>query len=266
MPGWFEVQPFGPRSHFRVPAVLLEACPASRAEPTNRSVLPTRATRLGSLATSLRSFVMECVTESRRCLRRLWSRRPVQRLLLCVEPASFALLRRRTLWIIAVCSVAWLASVWLAATIARAQESPFNNAGIMMTQPTISERSIEKPRARHLVLSMVDRSDLEPSALRNSAAQLTNPHPTDGQNAGKVLLPSNPRGPEYASLAALASAPSSSRPYAMQAKRSGQTHTNSPAGDNKALGYQVGPVNFVINGLPSSFSVSSPGSSLPGAR
>jgi len=197
---------------------------------------------------------------------RMRSLEAVQRLVSYAEAASYALLHRRILSTIAICSIVWLATLWLAATIARAQESPSNDSVLTVTQPAIAQRSIEETEARHLVLSMVERRDLEPGALRNSAVQLTNPHPTDAQNAEKVLLPSNPRGAELASLAVLASAPPASLLYSIQAKGSGQAETSSLTNGNKALVYQLGTINLVINQLPSSFSLSSPGNSLPDAR
>jgi len=197
---------------------------------------------------------------------RMRSLEAVQRLVSYAEAASYALLHRRILSTIAICSIVWLATLWLAATIARAQESPSNDSVLTVTQPAIAQRSIEETEARHLVLSMVERRDLEPGALRNSAVQLTNPHPTDAQNAEKVLLPSNPKGPEFASLAALASAPPSSLLYSIQAKGSARANAGSPASDNKDFVYQFGTVNLVINGLPNRFSVSSAGKNLSGAR
>jgi hypothetical protein len=192
----------------------------------------------------------------------------VRRLLSFVEAASYALLRRRILSTIAVCSIVWLASVWQAAAIAQAQETPSNNHGLTATQPAFVQRSIEKQRAPHLLLSMVDRSDRELGALRTSAVQSTGPNPT-AQNRGEARLPSNPRGAEFASLAALASAPPSSLLYSIKTKGSGQADTSSLSNDKKALVYQVGTINFVINRLPNNFSVSSvssPGNSLSDAR
>ena len=115
--------------------------------------------------------------------------------------------------------------------------------------------AIEKPEARHLLLSIVDRSDLERGTLRNSTIQSTKP--TDEQNTGEVRPPTNPRGAEFASLAALAAAPPSSLFYSIPAKGSGQAGTSSLTNDNKALVYQRGTINFVINRLPNNFSVSS---------
>jgi hypothetical protein len=187
------------------------------------------------------------------------SRETARCLLLYVEAASYTLLRRRILSTIAVCSIVWLASVWRAGAIAEAQETPSNNPGLTATELAIAQRSIEKPEARHLVFSMVDRS-----ALRNSAAQSTNP--TDEQNTGEVRPPTNLRGAEFASLATLAAAPASSLLYSIKAKDSGQADTSSLTNDNKALVYQVGTISFVVNRLPNSFSVSSPGNSLSDAR
>jgi hypothetical protein len=176
------------------------------------------------------------------------------------------LLRRRILSTIALCSIVWLASVWLAAAIAQAQESPSNDRGLSATEPAFVQRSIEKPQAPHLLLSMVDRSDREPAALRNSGVQVNSPHPTDAQTPGQVRLPFNPRGAEFDSLAALASAPPSSLFYSIQAKGSGQADSSSLTNDNRALVYQLGTISFMINRLPDSFSVSSPRNSLSDAR
>jgi hypothetical protein len=127
-------------------------------------------------------------------------------------------------------------------------------------------RSIEKRHALNLVLSMVDRSDREPEGLRNSPVQSANPFPIEAQSAGKASLRSNPRGAEFASLAALASAPPSSLLYSIQAKGSGEADTSSHTNDNRAFIYQLGRVNLVINHLPNSFSVSSARNSLSDAR
>jgi len=187
-----------------------------------------------------------------------------QRLVICVEAASYALLRRRILSAVAVCSIVWLASLWLAAAIAQAQESPSNESSISVSQPSIVQPSIAATEPSHLVLSMVDRSERESSALQNSATQPFNPL-TAGQH-NKVLLPSDSRGSEYASLAALASSPSSSLLNTLQAKGAGPIDTGSRARDNKPVVYRLGAVNLVINGLPDSFSVSSVSSSVAGAR
>jgi hypothetical protein len=198
----------------------------------------------------------------RRCLA---SYELLQRMISCIEATSYNLMRRRLLSTIALCSIVWLASIWLAATIGQAQESPSNDTSLPATKPAFVQHS-EKPRTPHLLLSMVDRSDREPGALRNSAIQSTNPHPTDALNAGEVCLPSNPRGAEFASLAALASAPPSSLLYSIHAKGSGQADTSSLTNDKKAVVYQIGTINLVINRLPDSFSVSSAGNSLSDPR
>jgi hypothetical protein len=189
----------------------------------------------------------------------------VRRLLSFVEAASYALLRLRILSTVAVCSIVWLASVWQAAAIAQAQETPSNNPGLTAAQPAFVQRSIEKQHAPHLLLSMVDRSDRELGALRTSAVQSTGPNPT-ALNTGEARLPSNPRGAEFT---ALASVPPSSLLYSIKTKGSGQADTSSLSNDKKALVYQVGTINFVINRLPNNFSVSSvssPGNSLSDAR
>jgi hypothetical protein len=190
----------------------------------------------------------------------------VRRLVACIEAISYALLRRRILSALTVCSIVWLASLWLAAALAQAQESPSNESGISVSQPAPAQSSIATTEASHLVVSMVDRRELRPGAPPNSATQFTNPHSTNPHSAGKVLLPPDSQGTEYASLAALAAAPSSSPLRAIQAKGSAQIDTGSSASDKNVLVYQFGTVNFVLNGLPNSFSMSSPGSSLAGAR
>lgn len=194
---------------------------------------------------------------------------PVQRVVSCVEAMSYALVRQRILSIIALSSIVWLASVWLAAAMGQAQEPPSNDGSPTMTEPAFVQSSIEKQQAPHLLLSMVDRSNREPGALRNPAVPWLNPHPTNALDAEETSLPSNPRGAEFASLAALASAPPSSLLYSVQAKGSGRADNGSLSNDNKALVYQVGTINFVINRLPNNFSVSSvssPGNSLSNAR
>jgi len=181
----------------------------------------------------------------------------VQRLVAHVEAASYALLRRRILSTIAVFSFVWLASLWLGATLGQAQESPSNESGISASQPSIAQPSIAETESNHLVLSMVDRSELEPNALENSATQSV--------KAGQpkmILVPSDSRGSEYASLAALSSTPSSPLINAVQGEP-GHTGSSSRA---RAVIYQLGAVNFVINGLPNSFSVSSAASGVTGAR
>jgi hypothetical protein len=198
--------------------------------------------------------------------RRVASCVAVQRLFLCVEATSYVLLFQRILSTIPLCSIVWLASVAVAVAVAQAQEPPSKDPSLTATEPAFVRHSIENPQAPHLLLSMVDRSDRKPGALRNSAVQSTNPHPTDALNAGEVRLPSNPRGAEFASLAAIASASPSSLLYSIQAKGSGQADTSSLTNDNKAVVYQLGTINLVINRLPNSFSVSSAGNSLSGPR
>ena len=185
----------------------------------------------------------------------------VRRLIACVEATSHSLLRRRILSAIAVCSIVWLASLWLGAALAQAQESPSDESGISVSQPLIAQPSIAATEPRHLVLSMIDRNELQPSALPSS------PQAAESHGAAKVLLPSGlARRLEYASLAALRRAPSSPLLNAIDAKSAVQTGMGSHAGDGKPLVYQLGAVNFVINGLPSSFSVSSAGTGAAGAR
>jgi hypothetical protein len=184
----------------------------------------------------------------------------------CVEVLNYASVCRRILSIITACSVVWLASIWLAATIAQAQDPASKGASLTATEPALVHRSIEKRHALNLLLSMVDRGDRAPEALRNSAVHSSNPLPMDVQSAGEARLPSNPQGAEFASLAALASAPPSSLLYSIHAKDSGKAGTSSLTNENRVLVYQLGSVSFVINRLPDSFSVSSPRDSLFDAR
>jgi hypothetical protein len=193
---------------------------------------------------------------------------PVQCVVSYVEVISFALIRQRVLSIIALCSIVWLASIWLAAADAQAQESPSNEASLSATEPAFVQRSLERTQGPHLLLTMVARSDRELGALRTSAIQSIGPNPTP-RNAGEARLPSNPRGAEFASLAALASAPPSSLLYSIKTKGPGQANISSVSNDNSALVYRVGTINFVINRLPNNFSVSSVsslGNSLSDAR
>jgi hypothetical protein len=198
--------------------------------------------------------------------RRLASYELLQRIISCIEATSYDLMRRRFLSTIALCSIVWLASIWLTAAIAQAQESPSKETRSTAKGSTFVQGSIEKPQAPHLLLSMVDRRDREPGVLRNSAVHLTDPHPMHVQNAGEVRLSSNPRGAELASLAALASAPPSSLVYSIRDKGSGRADTSSLPNDSKAVVYQLGTINLVINRLPNSFSVSSASNSLSDAR
>lgn len=181
-----------------------------------------------------------------------------QRLVSYLGAAGCASLRH--LSVIAISSTVCLASLWLTAAIAQAQESPSDKSGLTVTRTADVGPSIARIEASYPVVSMVDRRELEPSAPPNSATQFTSPPLTDQRKAEKVLLPSSPRDAELASLAALASAPSSSLPHSTQAKVTGQADSPSPAGDNKSFVYKFGKLNFVINGLPNSFSVSSAGS------
>ena len=194
------------------------------------------------------------------------SQPPIQRLVSCVEVFDHALVRRRILSILTVFLIIWSASICLASAITQAQEAASKDASLTTGEPAFVQRSIEKGQPHHLLLSMVDRSHLDAETLRNSATQSFNPDPTDAQNAGEARLPSNPRGAEFASLAALASAPSSSLLYSIQAERSGRGGTYSLSKDNKAFVYQFGTVNLVINQLPNSFSVSPAASRGAGAR
>ena len=198
--------------------------------------------------------------------RRLASYELLQRIISVVEATSYDLIGRRFLSTIALCSIVWLASIWLAAAIVQAHESTSDDTRSTARGSTFVQGSIEKPQAPQLLLSMVDSSDREPGALRNSAVHLTGPHPMDVQNGGEVRLSSNPRGAEFASLANLASTPPSSLLYSIQAKGSGQADTSSLTNDNKAVVCQLGTINLVINRLPNSFSVSSPRNSLSDAR
>jgi hypothetical protein len=177
-----------------------------------------------------------------------------------IEAGSYALLRRRILSAIAICSIVWLASLWLGAALAQAQESPSDEPGISVSQPSITQPSIAATEPSHLVLSMIDRNELRPTVLPNG------PLAADPHSAAKVLLPSESHGAEYASLAALASAQSSPLLNATDAKSAVETGTGSHVGGGKPLVYRLGAVNFVINGLPNSFSVSSAGTRAAGAR
>ena len=183
------------------------------------------------------------------------------RLVSYLEAASYAMLRCRILSTIVICTIVWLASLWLAAALAQAQESPSNELGLTLTRPAIAQSTIARMVANYLVVSMVDRSELERSALPNSAAQGIGPH----HGTANVLLRPDPPWAEYGSVATLASAPSSSLLNTVQSKGGGHTDAASQAGDTRLV-YQLGPINFVINGLPSSFSVSSAGSSVAAAR
>src|SRR5262249_30962374 len=185
------------------------------------------------------------------------SLKAVRHVIACVEAASYALLRRRILSAIAVCSLVWLASLWLGAALAEAQESPVDGSSIAVTPSAAAQGSIQNTEANRLVLSMVDRNELQLGAIPNS------PRAADSDPAAKILLPSDSL---YASLKTLVSAPSSSLPNAIDAKSTGQSSTGSRANNEKPLVYQLGAVNFVINSLPNSFSLSSAGIGTAGAR
>src|SRR5262249_32722317 len=139
-----------------------------------------------------------------------------------------------------------------------------NESGISVSQPSIAQPSIAATEPSRLVLSMVDRSERESSALQNAAIQTVNPQAAGQHRA--LLLPSDSRGSEYALLAVFASSPSSSLLSAVQAKSAGPTDTGSHTGDNTPVVYKLGSVNLVINGIPDSFSVSSSGSGVGAAR
>ena len=190
----------------------------------------------------------------------------IQHLVARIEAANRATLRRRILSAIAICSFVLLASLWLGAALVKAQESPSDRSAIAVTRPAIVQPSVENTQASHLVLGMVDRSEIEASSVPNSAVQLANPHPTGRRGAEKILIPAESRSSEYVSLAALASAPSSAMLNAVRGKMSGHADADSPASGNKTLVYQLGAVNFVINGLPNSFSISSAGRGATGQR
>jgi len=185
------------------------------------------------------------------------SLKAVRHVITCVEAVSYALLRRRILSAIAVCSLVWLASLWLGAALAEAQESPVDGSSIAVTPSAAAQGSIQNTEANRLVLSMVDRNELQLGAIPNSLRA------ADSDAAAKILLPSDSL---YASLKTLVSAPSSSLPNAIDAKSTEQTGAGSRVNNGKPLVYQLGAVNFVINSLPNSFSLSSARTGVAGAR
>ena len=185
------------------------------------------------------------------------SLKAVRHVITCVEAASYALLRRRILSAIAVCSLVWLASLWLGAALAEAQESPVDGSSIAVIPSAAAQGSIQNTEANRLVLSMVDRNELQLGAIPNSLRA------ADSDAAAKILLPSDSL---YASLKTLVSAPSSSLPNAIDAKSTEQTGAGSRVNNGKPLVYQLGAVNFVINSLPNSFSLSSARTGVAGAR
>jgi hypothetical protein len=81
---------------------------------------------------------------------------PTQCVISCAEVLNYASVCRRILSIITACSVVWLASIWLAATIAQAQDPASKGASLTATEPALVHRSIEKRHALNLLLSMVD--------------------------------------------------------------------------------------------------------------
>ena len=171
-----------------------------------------------------------------------------------VEAARCAVRRNRTLPAIVICS---FVSLWLGVALAQAQESACYKSGIAVNQHRIGQPFLESAEEGHFVLSVVDRSEIEARSFLNSVVQLVDPHSADQHSVGRVLIPTESRGPEYASLAALALAPSSLVLKAVSGESAGHAKAGSAASANKTLVYQLGALNFVINALPDSFSVSS---------
>lgn len=173
-----------------------------------------------------------------------------------LENASCALLRRRSLSTIAACSFVWLASLWMAAALAQAQELPAKGS-VAATDPSFARR-IEKPQAPPLLeLSMIDRGNVEPDTLAGPAVR-ANVRPSNPPNPAEPSSQSIPRGPEYTSLAALASAPPSTLLNSVRTKSPEQANDGSLPNDNKAFVYRLGALDLVINRLPGRFSISSP--------
>lgn len=93
--------------------------------------------------------------------------------------------RRRRLLMIALASIIWLASAWLAATLAQAQELPLNHSNLKMVKPVIGQRYIEKTGVEHVLLSNAGPADFEsPDFLRARRTQSARALPTNvpGQN------------------------------------------------------------------------------------
>lgn len=112
---------------------------------------------------------------------------PLQRVAPCLEKTSWALLRQRILTIIAMCSIAWLASIWLAAAIAQAQELPCSDSNLNTAEPAIGRLFIEKARAPHLLISMTDHTDFEPAgSLRTSPVRIAGDEATN-PSAGNTI-------------------------------------------------------------------------------
>ena len=127
------------------------------------------------------------------------ARRPMAR----IGAIGYALPHRRALRAIPICSILSLASLGLAAALVQAQESSGDKSVAQRPQA-----QMVRTEARHLVLGMVDRNDLEP--FPNSGPQAGNPFTVGVHGVERVLLPSDSLGAEFASLAALASTPSPS--------------------------------------------------------
>jgi hypothetical protein len=100
---------------------------------------------------------------------------------------------------------------------------------------------------------MIDSSEFDLGTPQISATQSVNPQAPRQHCA---VLPAGSRGSEYASFATLASAPSAPLLDAVQSW-AGILGSSFRGKDNKAVIYQLGPVNLVVNSLPNSFSVSS---------
>jgi hypothetical protein len=208
----------------------------------------------------------------------------LRHLISCTEAISYALVRQRVLSTIALCSIVWLASIWLAAAIAQAQELPRNDSHLNTAEPAIGRQSLEKARAPHLLLSMADHTHFEPpTSVGTFAVQSASPRPTDAscQNIKNVLAGNdavkfdyifssnlyasltegpllNARGRDSTQNVAVVAPPFSSR--------GGEADATSLTKDDGAFVYRFGTVNLVVNRLPNSFSVSSLGPSLPGTR
>lgn len=187
----------------------------------------------------------------------------IQRLVILVEAARCAVLRERMLSVI---FIYLFVNLWLGAAFGQAQESPSYRSGIAVTQYPIGRPSVGNAEASDLVLSMVDRREIEANSPPSSLVQPANTHSTDLHSAEKVLIPAESRGSEYASLAGLASAPPSSLLSAVQGKSAGRADAGSSASGDKTLLYRLGALDFVVNGLPNNFSVSSAGNGVAGTR
>lgn len=156
--------------------------------------------------------------------------------------------------------IIWIAPFWRF-SVAQAQELPANgNASAV--RPTFVQRPIEGPHTPPLVeLSMVDRGNVGFGAPSGPAIHFANLHPVDTPNPPDVKPPLIVQGAEYASLAALASAPPSSLLKSTRINSAERTHESARANADKALVYRLGTLNLVINRLPGRFSLSSPANS-----